>query len=227
MQPNVETVQGTIEAPLFRMTQQLCRLRGAGRTDAGVHSLGQVANFRTSSQLSLQRIHKGLNSLLPADISVLKAEEVPLSFDARRDNRGKHYRYLIFNRREPDVRLTPFSWRIYGPLDLMAIARAAQKLVGKHDFQAFRAADCDRETTVRTIYRCTVSRHGPLVQLDVEGTAFLKNMVRIITGTLVDIGRGHRSPEAVDAMLAGGPRHLGGPTAPPHGLTMMRVFLDA
>lgn len=227
IQKNVRSVQGTIEEVLARLTGQPCRLRASGRTDAGVHAAGQMANFRSETSLDCQRLHRGLNALLPDDISIVQVDEVDAAFDSRRANGGKHYRYRIFNRREPSIEHQRNSWHFWGQLDLHAMARAGQRLVGRHDFAAFRAADCDRETTERTIYRCTISSAPPLIAIDVTGTAFLKNMVRIITGTLVDIGRGKLPETIIDEMLRTGERTLGGPTAPAHGLTLMRVFPQA
>jgi tRNA pseudouridine38-40 synthase len=225
VQPVDPTVQGVIEARLQQMTRQPCRLRAAGRTDAGVHAAGQVANFRTESTIALHAFHRGLNALLPDDIAVLSVEEVPLEFDSRRHNFGKRYRYSIWNQRTPSPELTPRTLHLHRPLDLPTMARAARLLVGAHDFAAFRAANCERKTTVRTLYRVTISDDRPLVHIDVEGTAFLKNMVRIIAGTLLEVGRGDRDWQSVAELLRSRQRPLAGATLPPHGLCLLRVFL--
>lgn len=225
VQPGQRTVQSSIEAVLERLTQAPCRLRGAGRTDAGVHAEGQVACFHSETRLSCYRLLRGLDSLLPADISIRAVEDVDMSFNPRWDNQGKHYRYLIYRPRERDIRLYPRAWHVCGSLDLQRMARAAGKLVGRHDFAAFRASDCERKTTTRTLYRVTVSTRPPLVQLDVEGTAFLKNMVRIIAGTLVYVGRGRIDLADIDELLRGGERKNAGITAPAAGLTLQQVFL--
>jgi tRNA pseudouridine38-40 synthase len=226
VQPRSPTVQGAIEEKLLLMTREPVRLRAAGRTDAGVHALGQVANFRTGSSLSTGRILRGLNALLPPDISILSAEEVDPAFDSRRGNRGKHYRYSIWNHPLASPAVGATTLHVHRPLDLPAMARASLSLVGTHDFAAFRAASCDCETTVRTLYRCTVAREGPMVAIDVEGTAFLRNMVRIIAGTLLAIGQGAGQPALVDELLSGGDRTRAGMTLPPHGLCLVRVFVD-
>jgi len=226
IQPSTPTVQGAIEERLRQMTGAHCRLRAAGRTDAGVHARGQVANFRTESSISLRAFHRGLNALLPHDIAILAVEEVPEEFDSRRHNQGKHYRYLIWNERTPSPRHVSNTWHLHRPLALEPMAAAARLLVGSHDFSAFRSASCDAETTLRTLFRCTVGAEPPLVQIDVEGTAFLKNMVRIIAGTLVEVGREQRDPGSLTELLRCGQRPLAGVTAPPQGLTLMRVFLD-
>jgi tRNA pseudouridine38-40 synthase len=225
IQPVDPTVQGVIEARLQQMTQQPCRLRAAGRTDAGVHAAGQLANFRTESTISLRSFHRGLNALLPDDIAILSVEEVPLEFDSRRHNLGKRYRYSIWNQRTPSAELAARTLHLHRPLDLPSMARAARLLVGVHDFIAFRAADCERKTTVRTLYRVTLSDERPLIHIDVDGTAFLKNMVRIIAGTLVEVGRGDRDSQSIAELLRSGRRPQAGVTLPPHGLCLMRVFL--
>ncbi|PID39146.1 MAG: tRNA pseudouridine(38-40) synthase TruA [Proteobacteria bacterium] len=224
-QPRVPTVQGTIEAALAQLTQAPVSLRGAGRTDAGVHAEGQVANFYSDSALSSHRLLKGLNALLPAPIAVRSVEDVSLDFDARRDNEGKHYRYQLYRPQHRDTERVRRAWHVFGELDLEAMARAGQALVGRHDFAAFRAADCERETTVRTLYRVGLRQRGELLLIDVEGTAFLKNMVRIIAGTLVDIGRGRLPEGRAHELLASGDRTAGGVTAPAAGLTLQRVYL--
>lgn len=225
LQPNVPTVQGTIERVIGQITQRPARLRPAGRTDAGVHAEGQVASFFTESPLSCRRLLHGLNALLPPDIVIHALDEVSPAFDARRDNAGKHYRYTIYNGRLRPPQLIHRAHQVHRPLCLPAMARAARALVGTRDFSAFRAADCERETTVRTIYRCTIARDGPIVAIDVEGTAFLKNMVRIIAGTLLDIGCGRLEPTVIGRLLADGDRTQAGMTAPAHGLCLVRVFL--
>lgn len=226
IQPNAPTVQAEIEKIIEQLTQKHCRLIVAGRTDAGVHALGQIAHFYTESTLSTNAFFLGFNSLLPSTISICAVREMPLTFDIRRGNYGKHYRYTIFNRRSPSPQHAAYSWHIHKPLNAVAMTVAARHFVGTHDFQAFRAACCDRETTVRTMYRCTICDESPLVHIDVEGTAFLRNMVRIMAGTLVEVGQGKRDPESIAALLDGRDRTLCGLTAPPEGLSLVKVFLD-
>lgn len=224
VQPQVPTVQGTIEAVLQKMTQAPCRLRAAGRTDAGVHAQGQIASFYTASAIPPQGFFRGLNALLPQDIAISAIQAVSPDFDARRHNHGKHYRYTICHQKHPSPEQARRALHVYGALDLAAMAQAAQRLVGRHNFAAFRAASCERETTVRTLYRCTVTRRSAAVTVDVEGTAFLKNMVRIITGTLLEVGQGRRSAGSLVELLKNGDRTEAGITAPAHGLCLMRVF---
>ena len=225
LQPRSPTVQGTIEEKLLQMTQQLCRLRVAGRTDAGVHARGQVANFRTESGLNERAFFRGLNALLPDDIAILAVDEVAPEYDSRRHNQGKHYRYSIWNQRAPSPELAATTHHLHRPLDVVAMARAARCFVGTHDFASFRSASCERLTTVRSLYRCSISWAPPLVHIDVEGTAFLKNMVRIIAGTLVEVGRGDRGAESIQELLGQARRPEAGVTLPPQGLCLMRVFI--
>ncbi|MBK8482011.1 MAG: tRNA pseudouridine(38-40) synthase TruA [Proteobacteria bacterium] len=225
-QPRQPTVQGAIEACLQQLTQQPCRVRAAGRTDAGVHALGQLASFTSETALSCAALRRGLNALLAPDIVIRGVEDVDLTFDARRDNLGKHYRYAIHNARRLEAPLTGHAWHLRHELDATAMARAAWSLVGHHDFSAFRAADCDRLDTHRTISRASIARgDGPELLLDIEGTAFLKNMVRIIAGTLVEVGCGRMPPARIGELLHQGDRRRAGPTAPAHGLTLVKVHL--
>ena len=225
IQPAVPTVQGLIEQRLEEMTGHPCRLRAAGRTDAGVHSRGQLANFPTTCRIPLGGFLRGLNTLLPDDISILSVEQVAPDFDSRRHNSGKHYRYSLWNQRAPSPLHSPFVVQIHKPLDLLAMAAAAPAFVGTHDFAGFRSASCERETTVRTIFRCSICHEHPLVHIDVDGSAFLKNMVRIIAGTLLDVGRGRKTPDQIPALIQEADRTRAGMTMPPRGLCMMRVFL--
>lgn len=221
------TIQQQIEDALERMTGAFACVRGAGRTDAGVHARGQVASFRTDSAIPLRGFQRGLTALLPRDIAVVEAAEVDDAFDARRAARGKHYAYRVWNRvmRSPLEART--SWHVHRPLDLEAMRAAAALLLGEHDFSAFRASDCDRKNPVRTVRRLDVTASRPhLVTLDIEATAFLKHMVRVISGTLVEVGLGALPAAEVAAILAGGDRDRAGRTAPAHGLTLERVFYD-
>jgi tRNA pseudouridine38-40 synthase len=223
-QPGLRTVQGCLEDGVRAMTGETVLMRGAGRTDAGVHAAGQVANFTLEARIPEPGMLRGLNSNLPADVAVLDVQEVAPAFDARYSARGKVYRYRIWNHliRAPLHART--TWHCRSVLDLPAMRAAAGLLCGEHDFRAFRAADCERRTTVRVVRRLDVERQGALVTIEVEATAFLKNMVRILVGTLVDLGRGKLEPPTIARMLSTGDRKAGGITAPPQGLTLMRVM---
>jgi tRNA pseudouridine38-40 synthase len=227
VQPNGPSVQAEVEAALATLHKAPRRVTAAGRTDAGVHALGQVASFPEERPLPIPAYVKGMNALLPPDIAVRAAELRPDGFDARRDARGKRYRYRIQNleTRAPLTRLV--AWQVFRPLDVEAMRRAAAHLVGRHDFSAFRAADCEAAHAVREVRRLEVlgDPRGE-VAVVAEATAFLKHMVRNLVGTLVEVGLGARSAASVAELLAARDRTLAGATAPPHGLCLEEVFYD-
>ena len=223
-QPGRRTVQGCLEDGLRELLGEEAFVRGAGRTDAGVHADGQVASFSLASRIPPHGLLRGLNSILPVDVALLDVAEAAPDFDARFSARGKVYRYTVWNHMVRSPRHARTTWHVRRALDMTAIREAAAALVGEHDFRAFRAADCERRTTRRIIRRLDVDRQGAILSLDVEATAFLKNMVRILVGTLVDVGRGTLPPEAIARMLETGDRAAGGMTAPPQGLTLLRVI---
>jgi tRNA pseudouridine38-40 synthase len=223
-QPGQRTVQGVLESALHTILRQPTRLQGAGRTDAGVHAEGQSGSFETDVEVDTTRLRKGLTALSRPDVAVVEAAPAPEGFNARFDAVGKHYRYTIMARPSPSPLWAGRSYFVPTPLDLGKMRAAAAQLVGEHDFAGFRSADCGRETTVRTLSRVSISRKRQLIQIDVEGTAFLKNMVRIIAGTLVDIGRGRLDVSRVAEVLSSGDRTRAGQTAPAQGLTLVEVF---
>lgn len=224
VQPNGLTVQEVLEEALARMLGERATLHASGRTDAGVHARGMVACFRTEKGLPLRAFREGLNSLLPSDIAVRDACEVPLGFHPRFDAVAKHYRYtmLVDNLRSPLARHT--AWRLKGRLDVDAMRAACKLFVGEHDFAAFRGSNCAAKTTVRKIYSMELVQDNRFLYLDIKGSGFLKNMVRIIAGTLIDVGQGRRSADDVARLLKGGARHESGMTVPPQGLCLMQVF---
>jgi tRNA pseudouridine38-40 synthase len=223
-QPGLRTVQGSLEEAIREMTGEEVAVRGAGRTDAGVHAAGQVASFPLAARIPLHGLLRGLNTILPTDIAILDVAEAPPGFDARLSARGKVYRYQVWNHlvRSPGRART--TWHVRSTLDMTRIREAAAGLVGDHDFRAFRASDCERRTTRRIVRRIEIDRQGALLAVEIEATAFLKNMVRILVGTLIDLGRDRIPPDAVARMLATGDRTAGGVTAPPQGLTLLRVI---
>jgi tRNA pseudouridine38-40 synthase len=202
------------------------KVQGASRTDAGVHALGQVAqiSYDIERPRSTWDFSRGLNGLTEDDINVVYVEPAPEGFHARHSSRGKIYRYEIWNHRFTHPLRRDRQWRINAPLDLTAMRAAARKLVGKHDFEAFRAADCSAETSVRELTRVDIYHDNPRIIIEVEGTAFLKYMVRVIVGTLVKVAEGQRPPEVIDQMFETHDRSLGGMTAPPQGLTLVEIF---
>lgn len=241
-QRNGLSVQELLETALHKVTGQAVACRAAGRTDSGVHALGQVVTFRLGAAadaatppatappperpVSLRALVHGTNYHLPPAIRVLDAQVAPDQFDARFSASGKLYRYQLWNAPTESPLHARTHWHIIARLDLEAMQAAAQVLIGHHDFRAFRAASCERLTTDRTVRRIAVSAQGPYpapVHIDVEATAFLRNMVRIIAGTLVYVGRGKLSAADVAALLRSGDRTRAGPTAPAHGLILWRV----
>lgn len=223
-QPNGRAIQEVVEAALGELLGAPTSVAAAGRTDAGVHALGQVVAFSTARSLPLKAYTAGLNGHLPPDIAVVAAEEVPEAFDPRRWARGKRYRYLISNRRTRSPLRRRTHWEVFAPLDVEAMRRAGAALIGRHDFSAFRAADCEAAHPVRELRSLAIrGEAGGVVEVEVEGTAFLKHMVRTIAGTLVEVGKGRQRPEWTGEVLASRDRTRAGPTAPAHGLTLMEV----
>jgi tRNA pseudouridine38-40 synthase len=228
LQENGPSLQGRLQRALAELLGQSVTVTAAGRTDSGVHALGQVVHFDAPRPLPMKAYWMGLSGMLPDDLAVVAAEEVPPDFDARRWASGKRYRYRISNRRMRSPLRRYTHWEIFQPLDLDAMKAGAQLLVGEHDFAAFRAADCQAKTTVRTLRTVDVSGTvGDEIVIDVEGTAFLKHMVRNIAGSLADVGRGKKPAAWVGEVLASKDRTLAGPTAPAQGLALVEVLYAA
>ncbi|MEI6223448.1 MAG: tRNA pseudouridine(38-40) synthase TruA [Deltaproteobacteria bacterium] len=226
-QSNGPSVQAELERALSALHKEPVRVTGAGRTDSGVHALGQVASLAVERPLPPNAYVKGLNALLPEDIAIRHAEVRDAPFDARRDARGKRYRYRIENlpTRAPLGRLQ--AWQVFRPLDVGAMRSAAAPLLGRHDFGAFRAADCEAHHAVRELRRLDVEDDGAgRIEVVAEATAFLRHMVRNLVGTLVEVGLGAREPGSMAALLESRDRSLAGRTAPPQGLVLEEVFYD-
>ena len=218
------TIQGEIEKALAIMTEQKIVLTGSGRTDAGVHALGQVANFHCDSRLAPEVFHRGLNALLPEGIVVKTCERVPDSFHARYDAKSKIYQYRILNRLIPVAVGRQYVWHIKKKLDGDAMRQAIRHITGTHDFKAFEGAGSPRATTTRHVVNARLSRESPdgLV-FEIEAGGFLRYMVRNLVGTLVDVGRHKITPEDFKAILLSRDRDRAGATAPPQGLFLMEV----
>jgi tRNA pseudouridine38-40 synthase len=208
---------------LFRIAGAPVQVTGAGRTDAGVHALGQVASFSADLRLDPPTLRRALNASLPRDIVVCQAEEAPLDFDARRSARCKTYRYTILRRDYPSAWMGRHTLYVSGPLDADAMAEAARAVVGTHDFSAFRAATCAAKSPVRSVMDASWRVAGDLYQFEITANAFLQHMVRILVGTFLDVGRGKRAPTDVADVLASRNRRCAGKTAPPHGLCLVEV----
>jgi tRNA pseudouridine38-40 synthase len=223
-QPGRRTVQETLEAAVAEITrEQRVRVNASGRTDSGVHAVGQVANFYTATKLDCATLLKAINAKLPDDVCVREVAEVPQSFCANKDAVRKTYRYVIQDGRLQDPFMRQYAWFVRQPLDAAAMARASRCLLGRHDFRCFETEWPNRLTSVRTITHLSVNRFGEFIWVDVEADGFLYNMVRAIAGTLVQVGRGFWPEGQVAEVLEAMDRTKAGPTAPAAGLFLMRV----
>ena len=221
-----ESIQGLLEDALSRFEGGPVTAHGAGRTDAGVHALGQVASARVTFAHETRTLTKALNAHLPADMRVVAVDDVDDSFHARFSAMGKTYRYQIRNTAVADPFDRAFVWYVPEPLSLGAMARAAALLIGTHDFNAFRSTGSEISSPVRTVTRSEWRNNAGVLTYEISGDGFLRHMVRAIVGTLVEIGRDWRRPEEIPALLAGATRADAGPTAPPLGLFLVSVDYD-
>jgi len=218
------TVQGVLEAGLARIAGHACRVAGASRTDSGVHAEGQVASVALETALGAEALRRAANGVLPGDLAVTAVAEVSEAFHARHSARGKLYRYRIWNGASPSPLRAARTHRVFTPLDLGAMRAAAAALEGSHDFRAFQAAGGAPGSTLRRLRRVAVEGEPRgEVRLLVEGDAFLRHMVRILVGTLVEVGIGRRDPAGIPALHAARERSRAGPTAPARGLCLVRV----
>lgn len=217
------TIQGKLEAVLTRMAGHPVEVIGSGRTDAGAHALGQTANFHCCTDMSCEEIRAYLRRYLPEDIGVISVEEAPERFHSRYAATEKTYRYRVWNSELPCVFERRFVYQVEEPLDVAAMHEAAQLFLGSHDFTAFCSNKRLKKSAVRTITRFAVEHQGPEVVFTVTGDGFLYNMVRILVGTLLEIGRGERRMQSLPQVLEGRVREAAGPTAPAGGLCLMEV----
>ncbi len=222
-QPGLPTIQSEIQKILAMMTRKNIVIHGSGRTDAGVHALAQVAHFHSDTRISPSQFQVALNQMLPPGIVIRECRHVHPAFHARFDAIRKTYRYRILNRPIPMAVGRQYHWTIRQPLDLSAMEKAAEHLLGEHDFKAFEGSGSPRVSTVRRIDRACFSRDGDLIVFEISSNGFLKFMVRNIVGTLADVGRGKYGPEGVRDILASKDRTKGGATAPAQGLFLMNV----
>ncbi len=222
-QPDRPTIQGELQEALNRILGEVVVIYGAGRTDTGVHAVGQTINFRTQSRIPVERLPAAMNSLLPKAISVADAEEVDESFHSRYSARSRLYRYTVLNRANRSAVQARYSWHVAKPLNCGAMRKAAKSLVGVGDFAGFACGDSENCTTVRRLMEVSIRKRGERVEFLVRGNAFLRSMVRVIVGTLVEVGLGLRAPESVAEILRAGDRRLAGKTAPPQGLCLVEV----
>ncbi|MDR7470433.1 MAG: tRNA pseudouridine(38-40) synthase TruA [Armatimonadota bacterium] len=217
------SVQAEVERAVAALTQAPARVVAAGRTDAGVHALGQVAHFRTTSSLPLERIVAGLNALLPPDVAVREAAEAPAQFHARRDARFRVYRYVILCRPTPSALLHPYAYHVRASLDREAMRQALTRLTGAHDFRAFCALGTPSGSSGCRLLHADLAERGDLLLFTFAADRFLRHMVRMMVGTLLRVGRNALSPEDVTRFLASGSGGSAGPAAPPQGLYLVYV----
>jgi tRNA pseudouridine38-40 synthase len=225
-QPGYRTVQETLEKAIAVLTGEEVHANASGRTDAGVHAVGQVVNFFTSTSLSPDVLVAAINAHLPQDVVVREAGDAPEAFDANRDAKRKLYRYVIHDGPVADPFLRRYYHQSRHRLDAGAMSRAAQFLKGRHDFHSFETDWPNRMSSVRTISHLAMNRMSDWIWLDVEADGFLYNMVRAMAGTLINVGRGYWPETKVAEILQSEDRREAGPTAPAQGLFLMRVTYD-
>ena len=223
-QTNARTIQQVLEEKLSLLLKEEVRLTGAARTDTGVHAYGQVVGIRTASSIPTERIPVAAAGVLPRDIAVIDAAEVPESFHARFSARGKIYQYKILNSSVPNPLLRNFAWQITHVLDAPGMQQALQLLVGEHDFSAFQATGSSARNPVRTLFSANCRRQGDDIEFQFRGNGFLYHMVRNIVGTVVDLGAGRIDRDGFRHILMGRDRALAGATAPPNGLYLKQVL---
>ncbi len=221
--PHVKTIQNELQKALKILTKEDIKVLGAGRTDAGVSALGQVASFHTNSSIPIDRYPDALNGILPEDIVVYKAETVEDVFHPIKDAKGKWYRYHIYTEEFRHVFYNKISHHISQKLDIKKMVEAASMLQGEHDFRSFCVVKTSKKDFVRNIKQCQVTAHKDFIFIDVYGDGFLHNMVRIIAGTLIKVGNGKLSPHHIPEIIEARDRVMAGPTAPAKGLCLIRV----
>lgn len=222
-QPNKLNIQGEIEQVIQRITGEPVELTASGRTDAGVHALGQVANFKTSSNIPIEKIPIAINTYLKKSIRIKDAEEVEETFHSRFNCKQKTYRYIINNSEYGTAIYRTLEYCFPEKLDIEAMQEAAKYFEGEHDFKAFKASGTSAKGSIRTIYKAEVTKKGDKIYIELTGNGFLYNMVRIISGTLLEVGIGKIRPEEVPQIIESKDRKMAGKTLPPHGLYLVEA----
>ena len=222
-QPNKLNIQGNIEKVISDITKEEIEIIGSGRTDAGVHALGQVANFKTNSTIPIEKFAIAINSRLKKSIVIKKAEEVDERFHSRYNCKQKTYRYIINNSETGSAIYRNLEYNIKNHLDVEKMQEASKYFVGEHDFSAFKASGTSSKSSVRTIYSAKVEKEGERIIIELTGNGFLYNMVRIISGTLVEVGLGKIKPEQIPEIIQFKNRQNAGKTLPPYGLYLVEV----
>ncbi len=223
-QKNNRTIQQCIEEAIRLLTGEEVELIGSSRTDAGVHAKGMVANFITNSQIPADKFREAINTKLPDDIGIIKSEEVDKNFHSRYDSKGKTYCYTLVNRYEKVCIGRNYVYQVRDELNYNLMKEAAKYFLGKHDFKAFKTNGSSVKTSVRTISGLELELKDDVIKIFVSADGFLYNMVRIIVGTLIEVGKGKIKPEDIESIIKNGDRSKAGPCVPPNGLVLEKVF---
>lgn len=225
-QPNKLNIQGEIERAIYNITKEEVDLIGSGRTDAGVHALGQVANFKTNSEIPIEKLPLAINSQLKNNIVIKEAEEVDERFHSRYNAKHKTYRYIINNSKCGTAIYRNLEYSYPFKLDAEKMKQASKYFEGEHDFKAFKSSGTSSKNSVRTIYKAIVKQEGEKIIIELTGNGFLYNMVRIISGTLLDVGLGKIRAEEIPEIIESKDRQRAGKTLPAHGLYLVEVKYD-
>ncbi len=223
-QMNGTAIQDIVEGALFQLTGEKVKLTGSGRTDSGVHAYGQVANFFSTSSIPAEKFSFALNTILPKDIIIKKSLEVGSEFHARFSAKGKKYRYLIYNSTHPSALLRNRTFHVFYNLNIAAMKEASSHFIGTYNFEGFMAKGSQVKNTVRTIWETSLEKRDEIIQIEITGDGFLYNMVRIIVGTLIDVGIGRIKTQDISNIIRSCDRKLAGRTAPPQGLYLVEVY---
>lgn len=223
-QKNNRTIQQCIEEAIKLLTGEEVELIGSSRTDAGVHAKGMVANFITNSKIPADKFREAINTKLPDDIGIIKSEEVDKNFHSRYDSKGKTYCYTLVNRYEKICIGRNYVYQVRDELNYDLMKEAAKYFLGKHDFKAFKTNGSSVKTSVRTISGLELELKDDVIKIFVSADGFLYNMVRIIVGTLIEVGKGKIKPESIERIIKNGDRSKAGPCVPPNGLVLEKVF---
>lgn len=218
------TIQGKLEQLISRMCEEKIEIQGSGRTDAGVHSLGQIINFHTHSEMPVNQMMSYMNQYLPEDIGVVEIEEVPERFHSRLNAKGKQYSYRVWNSLIPNVFWRKYSHTVEQNLDLEAMKKAAGYLLGEHDFKSFTSTKKGKKSTVRTITDINICKEGDMITFTFKGDGFLYHMIRILVGTLLEVGMGSRDAETIPEVISAKDRERAGHLVPGKGLILEKVF---
>ncbi len=222
-QPDKLNIQGEIEKAIFLVTKEEVELFGSGRTDAGVHAVGQVANFKTNSKIPTEKLTYAINSKLKKSIRIKEAKQVSMNFHSRYNCKEKTYRYIINNSEQGTAINRNLEYHISNPLNIEAMKKAVSYFKGEHDFKAFKASGTSSKSSIRTIYKAKLKKEKERIIIELTGNGFLYNMVRIISGTLVDVGLGKIDPDKIPEIIESKDRKKAGKTLPPYGLYLLRV----